>query len=165
MLFVLKIVLLVMSFQHFFFMYFEMFAWQTMEPRLFKKLPKDQFTDTRSMAQNQGLYNGFLAAGLLWSLFIKDPHWFNNIALFFSSCVLVAGMVGAVTVQRSIFFVQGLPAIIALILFELPMLTNFKLPPLSNIPITIVFSHKNMHWRKFFSINLILEIILRSSFG
>jgi putative membrane protein len=66
------------------------------------------------MAANQGLYNGFLAAGLIWALLITNAEWSNNVACFFLSCVAVAGIYGAVTVQRSIFLIQALPAIIAL---------------------------------------------------
>lgn len=66
------------------------------------------------LAANQGLYNGFLAAGLIWSLFIRDPQWHNNVALFFLSCVVVAGLYGALTADRSILFKQALPAIIGM---------------------------------------------------
>lgn len=68
------------------------------------------------MAANQGVYNGFLAAGFIWSFFIQDPAWQENIRLFFSACVLVAGMVGAITVDRKIFYVQGIPAVLLLLL-------------------------------------------------
>jgi putative membrane protein len=62
------------------------------------------------------LYNGFLVAGLVWSFFIEDPIWQNNIALFFLGCVTVAGIFGAATIGKKVFFVQGLPAIIGIIL-------------------------------------------------
>ncbi len=78
------------------------------------------FLQTKAMAANQGLYNGFLVAGLVWSLLIEDMAWSENIAIFFLSCIAVAGIYGAVTVQKSIFYIQGLPAIIAIIL----ILTN-----------------------------------------
>lgn len=71
------------------------------------------------MAANQGLYNGFLAAGLIWTFFINDPHWKAYISIFFLSCVLIAGIYGAITVSKKIFYVQGLPALIALILLHL----------------------------------------------
>ena len=67
------------------------------------------------MAANQGLYNGFLAAGLIWSLLIDNAIWSNNVAFFFLACVIVAGVYGAVTTDKSIFFKQALPAIIALL--------------------------------------------------
>ena len=68
------------------------------------------------MAGNQGLYNGFLAAGLIWSLCIPDMIWAKNVSLFFLICVMVAGIYGAITVTKRIFFIQALPAIVALIL-------------------------------------------------
>jgi len=61
------------------------------------------------------LYNGFLSAGLIWSLLISEPIWAKNIALFFLVCVLIAGIYGALTASKKVFFVQGLPAIIAII--------------------------------------------------
>lgn len=68
------------------------------------------------MAANQGLYNGFLAAGLVWALvFIKDVTWKRNVALFFLSCVAVAGLYGAMTVSQSILFVQTVPAVLAIL--------------------------------------------------
>ena len=71
------------------------------------------------MAANQGLYNGFLAAGLTWSLFITKADWSINLAIFFLGCVLVAGVFGAYTVQRSILFVQAVPALIGLLVIYL----------------------------------------------
>ena len=68
------------------------------------------------MAANQGLYNGFLAAGLIWSYFISDIAWSENIALFFLGCVSVAGIYGAVSVTKKIFYIQALPALITIAL-------------------------------------------------
>ena len=68
------------------------------------------------MAANQVLYNVFLAAGLIWSFFIADPKWSDNIALFFLSCVFVAGLYGAYSVHKRIFIVQGIPALIGILL-------------------------------------------------
>lgn len=104
---------------HLYFLWFEMFAWTTKGRKIFKNLPQDIFEPTRSMAANQGLYNGFLAAGLIWPYFIENPVWKDNIWLFFIGCVTIAGIYGAFTVDRKIFFVQALPAIIALILMLL----------------------------------------------
>ncbi len=72
------------------------------------------FEPTKAMAANQGLYNGFLAAGLIWTYFIENPVWYKNIALFFLGCVAVAGIYGALSVARKIFFVQALPALITI---------------------------------------------------
>ena len=68
------------------------------------------------MAANQGLYNGFLVAGLVWTFFITDQEWSRNILIFFLACVAVAGIYGALTVSKRIFFVQALPALITLVL-------------------------------------------------
>jgi putative membrane protein len=78
-------------------------------------LASDLFKPTKTLAANQGLYNGFLAAGLIWTFFIKDNLWKANIAVFFLSCIIIAGIFGAITASKKIFFVQALPAIIALI--------------------------------------------------
>lgn len=101
--------------EHLYILYMEMFAWTTLGRKTFKSFPADLFEKTRSLAANQGLYNGFLAAGLIWSLLIEDAVWSTNIAYFFLGCVVVAGIYGALTAQRSIFFVQALPAILSII--------------------------------------------------
>ena len=98
---------------HLYILWFEMFAWTSRGPKIFKVLPQNIFEPTKSMAANQGLYNGFLAAGLAWSFFIADPLWQENIALFFLGCVAVAGIYGAFTIERKIAFIQTLPAVIA----------------------------------------------------
>ena len=79
-------------------------------------MPEHLFTPTKNLAANQGLYNGFLAAGLIWSLFISDPVWFKNVAMFFLGCIAVAGIYGGMTAGKKVFYVQGVPAIIALVL-------------------------------------------------
>jgi len=99
--------------EHLYILWLEMFAWTTRGRKTFKSLPQELFEPTKALAANQGLYNGFLAAGLIWSLCISDAAWSHNVALFFLSCVAVAGVYGAATAQRSIFFVQALPAIVA----------------------------------------------------
>lgn len=110
-----KIIIALVAILHLLFLWIEMFAWTTKGPKVFRGFPKDLFFSTKAMAANQGLYNGFLAAGLLWSLFIKDPHWASNVALFFLACVLVAGTYGAFSVSKKIFYVQGIPALLGLI--------------------------------------------------
>ena len=74
------------------------------------RYPSILFGPTKGMAANQGLYNGFLSAGLVWSYFINDGTWSSNVRLFFLSCVFVAGLYGALTASRKIFFFQALPA-------------------------------------------------------
>ena len=104
---------------HLYFLWFEMFAWTSRGKKIFKNFPKDMFEPTKSLAANQGLYNGFLAAGLIWTFIIQDPVWSTNISVFFLSCIIIAGIYGAFTADKKIFFVQALPALIALILIFL----------------------------------------------
>ena len=112
----LNILIGLVALLHLYFLYFEMFAWTTKGPKIFRNFPKDLFEPTKSMAANQGLYNGFLAAGLLWTYFITDPNWSDYIALYFLGCVVVAGTYGALTVSKKIFFIQAMPALLAIIL-------------------------------------------------
>lgn len=102
---------------HIYILWLEMFAWTTRAKKVFKTIPADQFEKTKVMAANQGLYNGFLAAGLIWSLLICDTNWSQNVAMFFLSCVLVAGIYGAMTASKRIFYVQAVPAILGLLSF------------------------------------------------
>ncbi|MEZ0542439.1 DUF1304 domain-containing protein [Fibrella arboris] len=102
--------------EHLYILWFEMFAWESRGKEIFKgAMPADLFKPTKRLAANQGLYNGFLAAGLIWTFFITDPVWKSNVAIFFLSCVVVAGSYGAITASRKIFFVQALPALLALV--------------------------------------------------
>ncbi len=112
-----KIIVGLVAVLHLYFLYLEMFAWTTKGPKVFRNFPKELFKPTQSMAANQGLYNGFLAAGLVWSLLVSDPQWSKNIAFFFLGCVLVAGIYGALSVSKKIFFIQGMPALIGILLF------------------------------------------------
>ena len=110
----------IVALEHLYIMWLEMFAWETAGKKAFKgSLPDEMFKPTKTLAANQGLYNGFLAAGLIWSFFIEDPNWRFYVAVFFLSCVIVAGLYGAATASRKIFFIQALPALIALILLHL----------------------------------------------
>jgi putative membrane protein len=93
-----------------------MFAWETAGKKAFKgSMPDELFKPTKVLAANQGLYNGFLAAGLIWSLFIQDADWQRYVAIFFLSCVLVAGIYGGLTAGKKILLVQALPALLALL--------------------------------------------------
>lgn len=103
---------------HIYFLWLEMFAWTTKARKVFRNFPQELFEPTKQMAANQGLYNGFLAAGLLWSLFITDTTWSVYVAWFFLGCVLVAGAYGALSVSKKIFIIQGIPALIAIILWS-----------------------------------------------
>ncbi len=112
-----KILIAIVALEHLFILYMEMFAWETLGKKIFKgALPDAMFAPTKTLAGNQGLYNGFLVAGLVWSFFIEDKMWSSNIAIFFLSCVVVAGVYGAFTASKRIFFTQALPAIVALII-------------------------------------------------
>ncbi len=114
---VIKILIGIIAFSHLFIMYFEMFAWETIGKKVFKNiLPDNIFKPTIPLAANLGLYNGFLAAGLIWQYFINDLIWTTNIRLFFLSCIAIAGIYGALTASKSIFFKQALPAIVTIIL-------------------------------------------------
>jgi len=115
----INILIGLIAFLHLYFLYFEMFAWTTKGPKIFRGFPKDLFPATKQMAANQGLYNGFLAAGLIWTFFIETDMWRIYISIFFLSCVIIAGIYGALSVSKKIFFIQALPAIIALVLVHL----------------------------------------------
>ena len=101
---------------HLYIAWFEMFAWTTRGPAVFSAFPADLFEPTTAMAANQGLYNSFLAAGLIWSLFIKDREWHRRVATCFLLFVAIAGLFGATTVSPRIVLVQTVPAVIALVL-------------------------------------------------
>jgi putative membrane protein len=105
--------------EHLYILWMEMFAWETAGKRTFKSLPAELFRPTKGLAANQGLYNGFLAAGLIWSFAIKDLQWAFNVRIFFLVCIAVAGIFGAATASRKIFFFQALPALIAILLVVL----------------------------------------------
>ena len=98
---------------HLYFMVLEMFLWtRPMGRRVFNTTP--EFAEaSKVLAANQGLYNGFLAAGLVWGLLLGGVAG-RPVLAFFLGCVIVAGLYGALTVNKRIFFVQALPAIIAL---------------------------------------------------
>ena len=110
-----EILIALIAIEHFYILWLEMFAWTTKARQSFKSFPAELFEKTKPMAANQGLYNGFLAAGLIWSLLIQDAAWSNHVAVFFLSCVTVAGIYGGFSVQKSIFLVQAIPAALALV--------------------------------------------------
>jgi len=114
--YVICILIGIIALLHCYILWLEMFAWTTRGRKVFRNIPADMFEKTKTFAANQGLYNGFLAAGLIWTFFIEDPIWSTNIALFFLICVAVAGIYGALTAAKRIFYVQALPALIAILL-------------------------------------------------
>ncbi len=104
---------------HVYFLILEMFLWtKPLGLKTFRQ-SLEKATDSAVLAANQGLYNGFLAAGLVWGLLQGVPAFAYQIKMFFLICVIIAGIYGAVTVSRRILFVQALPAAIALILLGL----------------------------------------------
>lgn len=113
---IISILIGFIAFLHLYIMYFEMFAWETKGPKVFSDFPKELFGQTTAMAANQGLYNGFLAAGLIWSFFIENEVWKDNVSLFFLACVAIAGIYGAFTASKKIIFVQTVPAVLTIIL-------------------------------------------------
>lgn len=100
------------AFEHFYFLILEMFFWTKPKGiKTFKLKSKAFAEDTKVLAANQGLYNGFLAAGLIFSILQQDIQ----MAIFFLACVIIAGIYGAYsTKQIKLFYVQALPAILAI---------------------------------------------------
>jgi putative membrane protein len=99
---------------HGYFLILEMFLWTKPYGRRVFGLTPERAEATKSLAANQGLYNGFLAAGLVWGLWAgADGH---TVKVFFLGCVIVAGIVGAITANRKILWVQAVPGAVALAL-------------------------------------------------
>lgn len=101
--------------EHIYILILEMFLWTKPRTRKIFGLNEELAKQTKALAANQGLYNGFLAIGLLWGIMSNNLAFGLYLQIFFLSCVIVAAVFGAFTVKKSIFFVQGLPAILALI--------------------------------------------------
>lgn len=101
---------------HAYFLALEMFLWQKpLGLKTFRNTP-EKARESAVLAANQGLYNGFLAAGLAWSLVQPDPAMAWQLKTFFLGCVIVAGAYGAYSVSRRILYVQAAPAALALLL-------------------------------------------------
>jgi putative membrane protein len=101
--------------EHLYILYLEMFAWTTPRVRRIFGTTAAQAEETKVLAANQGLYNGFLAAGLLWGVAHPAPAVGLQIQLFFLICVLAAAIYGGLTAKRSILYVQGGPALLAIL--------------------------------------------------
>lgn len=110
----LALVLLV-ALEHLYFLYLEMFLWT--KPKGLKTFGNtaERAEASKVLAANQGLYNGFLAAGLIWGLIYPNVAAGVHIQAFFLACVIVAGIYGGLTVKRTILYVQGGPALLALL--------------------------------------------------
>jgi putative membrane protein len=98
---------------HVYILVLEMFLWQKKPGRSLHGLDPEMARATAPLAANQGLYNGFLAAGLVWGLIAADPTGFR-VQVFFLCCVVVAGLYGAATANRRILVAQALPGAVAL---------------------------------------------------
>ena len=114
------VLVVLVALAHVWFLVLESFLWDTPIGHKALAMTPEQAKQTAVLAKNQGLYNGFLAAGLFWSLlpggWCKDPL---GVQLFFLGCVVVAGVYGAATVDKKIFAIQAAPALLALALVAL----------------------------------------------
>jgi putative membrane protein len=119
MIWIANILVALVAALHVYFLVLEMFLWtKPLGLKTFRNSP-EKAADSAILAANQGLYNGFLAAGLVWGLVQGVPGFAFQIKTFFLLCVIVAGVYGAATVSRRILFVQAAPAAIVLILLWL----------------------------------------------
>lgn len=100
---------------HVYILVLEMVLWTGPRGQKAFGLTPEFAQQTRALAANQGLYNGFLAAGLFWSILHPSAEFAWQIALFFLACVAVAGIFGAATASRKIFFIQTVPAVLAML--------------------------------------------------
>lgn len=116
-----KIMVALVAILHLYIAWFGIFAWQAQGPTTFPDLPASLFEPTTAMAANQGVYNLCIAAGLIWSLFIRDAEWQRKVASGFLLFVVVAGIFGAWRVSPDIALVQAGPAVIGLLLLWLPV--------------------------------------------
>lgn len=104
---------------HLYIAWFEMFAWKEVGPDVFSTFDPELFPETVALAANQGVYNLFLVAGLIWSLFISDPLWRFRIAVCFLGFVAIAGIAAAVTVELGTGLPQLVPSLLALVVTTL----------------------------------------------
>ena len=119
MIFIANFLVALVAALHVFFLVLEMFLWdKPLGLKIFRN-SIEKAMDSAVLAANQGLYNGFLAAGLVWGLLHPTPGFAFQIKIFFLLCVIVAGVYGAATVSRRILYVQAAPAALALILLWL----------------------------------------------
>lgn len=114
---VANLVVALIALLHVWFLVLEMFLWTRPSGRRAFGLSKEFAEQSKVLAANQGLYNGFLAAGLLWGLALGQQG--RSIVLFFLGCVLVAGLFGGLTATRKVLWIQGLPALVGIVLMLL----------------------------------------------
>jgi putative membrane protein len=113
-----NIVVFLVAALHVYILVLEMFLWETKRARKAFNTTPEFAAQTKVLAANQGLYNGFLAAGLFWGLYLGGGAGFA-VKVFFLSCVLVAGLYGAATANKRILYIQAIPAAIGLLLLHL----------------------------------------------
>ena len=111
------ILVVLVAILHVYFLVLEMFLWDKPYGMATFGHSEDFARQSKPLAMNQGLYNGFLTAGLLWGLSLGEAG--KSIVLFFLGCVIVAGVFGGLTVSRRIFFIQAVPALVAVVLVVL----------------------------------------------
>ena len=109
-----KVLIALVALEHIYFLVLEMFLWEKPRTRAAFGMSAEQAAQSTVLAANQGLYNGFLAAGLIWSL-LAPATYATQLALFFLLCMLIAGLYGGATANRRIWLVQALPAAVALV--------------------------------------------------
>ena len=112
-----NLVVALLAVLHFYFLVLEMFLWEKPAGRRAFGTTAEFAASTRALAANQGLYNGFLVAGLIWGLWLGADGF--AVKVFFVGCIIVAGLFGAATASRKILFVQAVPGVIALALLLL----------------------------------------------
>ncbi|MEO5763285.1 MAG: DUF1304 domain-containing protein [Vicinamibacteria bacterium] len=114
-----NVLVVVVALLHAWFLVLEMFLWtKPLGLKTFRNTP-EHARDSATLAANQGLYNGFLSAGLIWGLLASTPSHAFAVKVYFLSCVIIAGCYGAATVSKRIFVIQAVPAIAALALLAL----------------------------------------------
>jgi len=119
MIWIANILVALVAVLHVYFLVLEMFLWtKPLGLKTFRNT-QEKANDSAVLAANQGLYNGFLAAGLFWGLLHSAPAFAFQIKAFFLLCVIIAGIYGAISVSKRILFVQAAPAALALILLWL----------------------------------------------
>jgi len=111
---VARILIALVAVEHLYILFVEMFRWTSAATQKAFGITQEFAEASKTLAANQGLYNGFLAAGLAWSL-LAPPELGKPVAIFFAACVLVAGIYGGLTVIRRIFFIQAIPATLVLL--------------------------------------------------
>lgn len=106
---------LLVALEHVYILMLEMFLWTKPRTRKIFGISKQDVETTKVLAANQGLYNGFLAAGLIWGLVHSNGEFAFQIQVFFLACVMIAAAYGGITAKKSILVVQGLPATLAMV--------------------------------------------------